>query len=280
MRTVLVIWFAVQSTAFGFLPPLTSIVHDVFDFRKGGPAIEIVFRHHIDLKVGDPVDLEERLVSERGQTLGIWKVVGQGPILVARWDGQGYTSGKDKIPSRSAIFIKYFTQDNPDNFRDALISEQFTRRDQWYQFKPGFTPEGDPQTWAIKDNYLRHDDIYLSRLPQGISIAVQGTDEAGNQKIVYFDRSLHGLSRLEWRQNGVVTAWNFETFSRRQGDGFYPAHATFESGGAVLVSTDVQSVRHLKDKQLADFNNTFKSAHPGSPSSTVSAALKALLSYR
>ncbi len=272
----------ISNLVFGFMPPLNAVVKDLFDYRKPGLAIEILFKHHVDLKVGEPVDIEERLVAERGQALFMWRPVGQPVVQVARWDGQGYLTGKnERMPSHSSLFLRYFVIDNPDVFRDALIQEQFTRRDQWYEFKPGFTPEGDPQTWNMKENYLRHDDIFLSRLPQGIAISVQGTDEAGNQKIVYFDRSLHGLDRLEWRQSGVVTAWNFEQFVRRQNEGFFPMKAMFESGGNVLVTTEVQSVRHLRDKQLAEFKNSWKaSARTATPSAEVATALKALLSYR
>ncbi len=278
----IVILSCLATTAFGFIPPLTAVVHDLFDYRHPGLAQEIVFRHHVDLRAGETVDLEERIVAERGQTLCIWRQLGQPPFLVARWDGQGYLTGKgERIPSRSAIFMKYFTLDNPDAFRDALILEQFTRRDQWYEYKPGFMPDGDPQTWNVKENYLRHDDIYLSRLAQGVAITVQGSDDPNNQKAVYFDKSLHGLDRIEWRSNNVATAWNFDQFTRRQGEGFFPSKATFESGGLVLISSEVQSVRHLKDKQLFEFKNSWKAASRApAPTGTAATALKTLLSYR
>ena len=282
---VLVMFAWLVQSAFALKPPLAFVLKDVFDNRKPGAAVEVVLKHTIELK-GEKIEIEERIVRERGQTRITWKIPG-GSVVPATYERAGYVIARDHVfPSRTGLFIKYLTYDNSDDFRDQLIAEQFIRRDQLFQYKPGFIPTGDPQTWNMPENYMKHSDIFLSRLSRGIAVAVVGMQDAANRRSVFFDlpkkgsEHVDGVYRLEWKEDNQVVAWNFDTFVK-SGDGFYPRHGSFEVGGVELINTQVLAWRALRDKALSDSRNQWKALPRGSSlPASVEAGLKLLLSYR
>jgi len=167
------------------------------------------------------------------------------------------------------------------------MAEGFIRQDQLRQFKPGFNPEGDPQNWGVKDNYLRHPDIFLERLhpsPAGlgpIAIAVVGVDESAMRKTIDFDQKLRGVRRLEWREGTERNAWELDNFSSVTGLGLLPHHLTFQKGDTEVISADLQHAIALKGKGLGEFQSAFKEAsHESNLSSETETTLNLLLSYR
>jgi hypothetical protein len=283
MNRLVLSFLFLSLTARAFIPPLPSILKEVFDARKSGIAAEIYLKHRIEVRPQEFVELEERVLRERNETLFIWRQVGQSAVTAARWEGQNYFFAKDRqAPIGSELPIGYLVTDSADWFRDQMTAEQFIRRDQLYQFKPGFMPQGDPQTWNLKENYLRHEDIFLARLPAGIAIAVQGLSEPTASHTVFFDQALKGILRFEWKQGDQVAAWDFDQFSGKASDGFLPRRLRFERNGTVMVQSELVGSRKLKDKQLYEFKNTWKQAMSRgySPTNTVEGALKTLLNNR
>jgi len=268
--------------AFAFIPPVPQIIKEIFDLRKPSIANEAIFRHRIAAGNGESIELEERMVAEGNRLYFLWRVQGQPQPVAAYWENQSYVVAQGKaFPARSAAWVKYLLTNSGDGFRDTLVAEQFIRRDQLSQFKPGFTPTGDPHTWELRTNYLIHDDIFLSRLPAGIAIAVNGLQNETSRKSVYFDKSLRGVYRLEWVENAQTYAWNFERLAKNAYFGYYPSRLSFEAQGVEAVSSELVSFHPLKDKPLFEFKSLWKQAQRAPVANPVAdAALRVLLSYR
>jgi hypothetical protein len=270
--------------SFAYIPPVPLLLKEIFDGRKPKIAVEAVFRHRVETRSGEPYEIEEKILSERGQALILWKGPGMGPIA-ATYDGKNYALSRDKTyPVRSNLFMKYFFSDSAEEFKETLLSEQFVRRDQLLEYKPGFIPNGDPALWNLRQNYLRHDDIFLQRLQDNltdISIAVQGTHEGTTLRAVYFDRSFKGISRLEWRDGDQWFGWDFEGFARFSADGIYPRRLSFGVQGVEAISSQLVSWRPVRDRQLSEFKSNWKQVARGIGSlASAEPALKLLLSYR
>lgn len=278
-------FLSTSQMALALLPPLSFVIRDVFENRKP-VAIEAILKHQIELK-GEKIEIEERIVRERGQVRVIWRVPG-GMQIPASYERAGYVMGNGRgYPSRTSLFMRYLMFDSADDFRDQLISEQFIRRDQLFQYKPGYIPTGDPQTWNLRENYMRHPDIFLQRLPKGIAVSVVGVEDSNNRRAVFFDypkkgnERVEGILRLEWKEENQVAGWNFDQFSRSGSDGWYPRHASFDVGGVEMINTQILAWRSIKERALNDSRNQWK-AMPRATAlpSNVEAALKLLLSYR
>lgn len=275
MRTLIFILAFIASVGEAFIPPIPLAIREIFDGRKPG-ALEIVLRHRIG-----GGEFEERIVCERGRYQMVWRGgLFQQPVA-ATWERQAYFIGDRNISSRSGIFLKYFGSHSADEFKDALMAEKFMRRDQMIQFKPGFSPSGDPQTWDLRENYLKHPDIFLERVRGSVAIVVVGLDEGALRKAVAFDRSLKGVRRIEWKDGQEVAGWTFENFSKFPSGGTYPHKLSFDINGNEVISSDVVAVRTIGDRALADFRTGWKQAASTTGlSPNAEAALQRLLGFR
>lgn len=280
-RLFLALLLLTVNSAFAFIPPLTSIVKEVFGERRAQIGVEAHLKHRVVVG-GQTVEIEERIVRDSSGAYFLWKIPGNGPIA-AMHEKQGYALSKERVlPSRSTVFWKYLVESSEDSVRDALLAERFVRRDQFYQYKPGFNPSGDPSTWNVKENYVRHDDIYRERLPGGLSIVVKGYQEGSTSRTVFFDDKLRGMTRLEWKDGDVVASWSFSGFTKSIWDkGLLPKHASLDVNGTNAITTEIVSVRTLKDRTLFDAKSAWKAAAKAiNVNSNVEPALKILVSYR
>lgn len=279
---VLFIFLLWYQTASAFIPPLTAMIRDVFEARKPAVASEARLKHRVEISPGQFVELEERIFKEKSETLFLWRQVGQNAILAGRLEGQNYFLAKDKaLPTASILIVNYLLLTSADTFRDLLLNEQFIRRDQLYQFRPGFMPQGDPQTWNLKENYFRHDDMYLTRFSGGVAVVVQGLNDSGNVRSVSFDRAEKGLVALQWKQGDQTVEWDLDQFSGKPTEGYYPRRLTFGRNGTTVVQSELFGVRKINDKQIYEFRQTWKQASKTyTESPALENALKILLSYR
>lgn len=280
MRKLSFFFFVFHSLqAFAFLPPVASMLREVTEGRKAGP-IEVVLRHRISVRGSGAIEVEERIVNERNRYSFLWSGSAFPRGLAGTLERYQYIVGDNAIPSRSAAWVTYLAGLGGDSLRDVLVNEQFVRRDQLLQYKPGWSPTGDPQTWELRENYLRHADVVLRRIAGGVAIAVIGMEEGAVAKTLYVDKNLKGLRRLEWKDGQEINAWNFESFGAMPAGGQFPRRITFETGGAEVITTDLVAARSLNAKALSDFKNSWKQAPREPASSNGEGVLKLLLSFR
>jgi hypothetical protein len=273
MRLLLLAILSVKANA--FVPPVNVVLNQMFDGRKAAPGIEVVFRHRV--RAGeDIVDLDEKLLGTRSRTYAVWKLPDGRSVFATLEKGNYAFTGGQKFTSRSSLFNRSFLSSTAEDFREALIQEGFIRRDQLAQYKPNYNPTGDPSTWNIRENYLIHPDVFLSRFNDTVAFAVMGTNEGNKRRIVHFDRALLGVRRFEWNDANETVAWTFDQFSGGKGSASFPKRLIFHRGDTEIVASEVVSFRLLKEKQLADLIRSMRGASNGSPDEAVST----LLSYR
>lgn len=262
-----------------FLPPVPALVRDAFDGRKPRRASEVVLRHHVEVRPGETVEIEERIALAGSKPLFLFKAMGQGQPLFGTWERRQYQVEDKAYGARSGAFLKYFLGTSPDDFLNALVAEGYVRRDQLAQFKAGWVPEGDPNTWDVRGNYLRHPDIFLSRLKHGTAVAVIGSDDGGNRRAVYFDPAGKGIRRLEWKEGGGQLAWEFDGFHQVAKEGMYPRFLYYEVNGDEKIRSELLAVRVLSDRGASEFSAAQRRPR-GSVPSNVDAALQLLLGLR
>lgn len=264
-----------------FIPPVTSLVRQIYETRKvTGRGFEITLRHQIS-GGENSVGIEERMIRDGGKFFFVWKMEGNGESVTGRLARSGYTVGESRsLSSASQVFVKYLLSSYPEELQNQLLAEQFIRQDQLFMFKPNYQPTGDPNQWDTAGNYLRHPDVFFSRLPSaGVAIAVVGSRDGGRSRAVFFDEKLRGLARLEWQDGGRTSAWSFHDFFVSGKDGIFPKRMQFEGPG-VGISSEVVAIRSLSDKQLTDIRNQMRRSGNPRLSSQMEASLGLLLSYR
>lgn len=266
-------------SAWGFIPSVPDMLKEVTTGRKGG-AVEIVLKHRIAVRGSGTIEIEERIFDEKNKTLFIWSGSPFPQPTAGSLEGMNYKIHDQTLPTKSLVLVRYLTANGPDELRDSLISERMIRRDHLNQFKPGFNPEGDPQTWQIKDNYLVHPEVYLKRLESGIAYAVSGTEEGPELRQVLFDRALKGIRRFEWREGETIQSWNCEGFSPVPAGGNYPRRIFFENNGSEVIQSDLLTVRALNARSLTEFKNSWRAADRAALTQNGEGILKLLMSYR
>ncbi len=279
-KIFLALSFLLPLSARAFIPPVGSVLKEIFDSRRPGISVELVFKHQVDLANGSSVAIDESLIYLGGKTYFLWKTQGHVPVYGVQ-DRKAYVIGIDrKLATRSYLFSKYLGTSSAEDFKELLVAEQFARRDQFLQYKPGFVFEGDPASWDVQGNYLKHPDIQLKKLESSIAIAVKGYEEGQNQKTLYLDHKLQGIKRIEWKEASNVTSWNFSDFNRYQ-DGLFPRRLAFEQNGNELIRSDLVQVRGLKDKAITNTIQSWqKTGGRNAATGSLEEALKVLLSYR
>jgi len=262
-----------------FLPPVNEMLRGVTEGRKNVP-VELVVKHRIAVRGSGTIELEERIFDENRKTLFIWSGGAFGTGVGGTLENTTYRTQGQEFPTKSVALIRYLTASGAEELRDGLIAERMIRRDQLAQFKPGFSPEGDPQTWNVKENYLIHPDIFLRRLENGIAIAVVGSEEGDERRTVLFDKGLKGIRKLEWKEAEGIQSWNCEGFTPFGAAGNYPRRLFFENNGSEVIQSDILAVRVLNAKSAGDFKNSYRQAEKASLSNNGEGILKLLLSYR
>lgn len=266
-----------------FIPSVPGILKEVFDNGHTGKPWEVVIRHRIEPRPGEVYLVEEKMLEEKGRLSFLWSgsVLGHATsgTLESSSEKSGYVlAGGHSIGTSSIVLPRYLAWSSADQMRDILLKEGFLRRDQFAEFEPNTTFEGDPQGWDLREKYIRHSDIYLHRLGSLTAIAVAGTEQANAKRIIYFDKGLRGIRRLEWVDGEAVAAWTLEGFSGKEG---HPRHFTFEWNGNLVVTSDILFSRAAGDRQVQEFKAAARLAsHDTSLSSGAESALKTLLSYR
>lgn len=264
---------------FGFVPPLAFIIKANFDGRKGLP-VESVFKHQIVLQTGETFTVEERLAEIGGKIYLIFKSSNYGEVGCVWSKGSyGFSSDK-KLVGRSRAFNYFFTMNKPDSYREVLIGEQFLKRDFFTQYKSPFIPQGDPASWDMKENYVIHPEINFSRTPAGPAITAIGFEQSGVRKSVSFEKESLLLDRLEWKEGTQITSWNFQSFKKFAGDGWFPTEISFNADNKVVVTSSLISRQYLKDQSSKQWLTKFSSASKSALSSNFEEGLKVLLEYR
>ena len=212
----------------------------------------------------------------------LWKPLSASVFVSGQWDKRTYFLGNEKkIVGRSQLFLKNYISGSALEFRDALINEKFLRWEQLKQFKDGFELQGDPQTWDIKNNYLQQDSISLVLLPSGPSIAVVGLSEPTSKRVIYFDKGLLGIRKIEWMDGNENLSWNFDSFTMSLKDSYFPKRASLVKDGREIIQTELGTVRALNKKQNGEWLQAWQKASKtilNNPSAEE--ALRNLLSHR
>ncbi|NBX75197.1 MAG: hypothetical protein EBQ92_01420 [Proteobacteria bacterium] len=263
----------------GFVPPLTAVFKAGFDGRKSVPT-ETVFRHQIQLRSGENIAVEERLAEIGGKIYMIFRSPSYGDVAGTFSKGFYSFTGDKRVASRSRAFISFYTASNADQFREVLIDERLVKRDQFSQYKSSFTPQGDPATWDLKENYVVHPDVYFSKTPQGPAIIAVGTEEGKTRRSVFFDKGTLLLSRIEWRESNQESAWNFRGSKKFPGDSSFPDEMTFTVDGRAVVQSNLISRQFLKGKSKTQWLDKFSSTSKSSMAPGLEEGLRILLGYR
>ena len=265
--------------ASAFIPSVPQILREVFDGRRGRKATEVHLRHRVQSDAG-AVEIDERIFVEKGKPVFLFKAQGSEEVFgAALQKGQYAFRGGLTVPTSSIVVLKYLLATTSEELQGALVAEQFVRREQLQQFKGGFTAEGDPALWDLKTVYLIHPGIYLARFDGAITIAVSGLSEADESRAVYFDRSLKGIRRVEWRSRGAARAWRMEGFVPMGSEGRFPSRLSFLSGESTLVFSELKSLRVPSESAVRDLRAA-AGRGGGTPSGAVESALRTLLGYR
>lgn len=264
--------------AHAYIYSLPSILTEIFDGRKPQP-VEVEIRHRVGAKGKSQTLLREKIYWGEGRTYVMWEAEGgRGGAIRAAVTPKGYEIGDRILPRTSRLFLEYMVQPSPEEFQKQLLAEQFVRRDQLIEFKPGFNPKGHPRGWKIRDHYLRHPDIFHTRLPEGVTIVVVGLDEGADKRLLFIDKAYRGLYRLEWREEGRSTSWTFDQYRKFKDTGSYPRRLSLERGGVELVSSEIIGVKPISPTAWQALRKSFASPSPSVPA--IESALELLLSYR
>lgn len=270
----------VCSVSPGFIPPLTALISESFEGRSPA-STEFVWKHQIVTDDEKVTEVEERWINDRGRALLVWKDLSNNQSLMASWEKGSYVFKDKKVPSACATFVNYFLSTSGEEFKETAVSENYIRRDQLLQYQPGFDPTGDPLTWKIRENYMAHDDIFLSRWPHGIFFTFEGTSEGNTKRSLLFQREQAMLTGIRNEQNGLIQGWNFSTGTKFPGAGYFPRVMTFDYQGKERVRSDLMQVRTVRDRALADVKSNWRNPSERQPlNDSWESLLKVLLAFR
>lgn len=254
MTRFLVTFLFLAIKAHGFIPPVTSILRDIFESRKSTGILELVLVHQVANSNGGWSEIEERILADPRGLKFLWKSANSSVSIAGSLEKRNYWIGTEKkIAIRSFLFLKSYLVTSAVEFRDALISEKFLRWEQLKQFKEGFEPQGDPQSWDIKSNYIAHDSISLVLLPTGPTIAVVGYQDANSKRTVYFNKNGNGIKRFEWSDPGENLSWNFDPSTVSLKEGIFSKSATLNKDGRDIIQSELLGVRSLNKRQITDW---------------------------
>lgn len=267
----------------GFVPPVSSLIREALEGRKG-TAIEMVLSHRVRVTAqSDPIALNERVIRARNQTFFFWKLSGSEHEWVSAWNGKEYRFPlHPPFASESKLFLRALLATTVEEMQSTLLAEQFLRKDQLIQYKPGFEFEGDPNFWKIRENFLTHPDIILKRLGETIVYSITGLIDGKNRREFMIEKNSGGFARVDWQTESGNTNWGFSKFMQSDKGGLYPSQLQFESSGVVLIQSHIDSIRFPSADQIKGLKRSFEQAIKGAIPlpENLDAALKILLSFR
>src|SRR5947209_7812537 len=100
-RFAVVLALAVSVAAEAFIPPVPAMVRDAFEGRKPRRGTEVVLRHHVDVRPGETIELEERIALVGSKPLFIFRAIGQGQPLAGSYERRQYFVEDKVYPSRT-----------------------------------------------------------------------------------------------------------------------------------------------------------------------------------
>lgn len=268
--------------SWAYIPPIRDLVENIFDKRRPEPAVVLQLDHRIQLPSGKQISISEEILRNGSRVLCLWKVSGYGSVIGGKREKQRYLAGGIAVPTRSQVFLRYFLYDTPSTLLGALVNERFVDKSQLQVYRPGYEIKGDPALWKTSENYIRHPGISLERLDRGIAIAVVGLNDSNLRKVVYFDKGFRGIERLEWREGQNLVAFNFASFSQKQGiRGWFPTRMSLAMNGTDRVVTTVRGIARANNKKIASFEGDLaKAQKSGELPAEVSESLALLLGFR
>ncbi len=281
MRKALLLALAWSVSGWGFVPPVNELLSDVFAGRKNGEAMELTFRHMVQIKEGEVAEVIEQFTGNRQGGVIRYQVAGQPPVY-ADWNGKEYSfRGGKSMPSRTSAFIDIFLAESSGAYLDRLLREHFVRREQLLQFKPGYQPQGDPKTWGTKENYLQHDDIFLVKTGREFGWAIGGMNEPEQKRTVVLSKAGRGVQRLEWVVGTESATWDCSGFTPQGTVGRLPRLCSMTINGVERVRTTVSSVRSIKKDALATARLASRQPSAAAPPSPLlEEAVRLIVRYR
>ncbi|MCB0417235.1 MAG: hypothetical protein KDD39_06270 [Bdellovibrionales bacterium] len=283
MKTfILVVALAWASFADAYIYSVKGLVEAAFAGRELDNPLEIVLRHQIGQRSSGQL-LREHLYTDGQNVLASWSIEGSNASAKGFVTADAYNlMGQKTYKRESRLFVSYLTSLDPQKFIENAVEERFVRRDQWMECKPGYDLKTSPKTWKPNNYYIRQDDIFLKRMVgEEPAIQVTGTDEGLDKRLLFFDKDLRGLRRIEWREEGRVTAWNFDHFKKFPVGAYFPRRITLSRGDVDVISSEVVAVKSLKG---ADWDKIKKGYTPATQNisipSAVEEAFDILLRYR
>lgn len=266
-----------------YIYPLGSVIFDILRSRKASQTALWTLKHKF-LKGSDTVEVEEKILKENGKYFSLWRVLGSGQATGASYENGSYQFPNQQMRSHSGAFLKYIFANSLDEFREALISERFVRKEQLQVYEKDFAPQGDPQTWSLKANYIIHPDISLVHFGDVIGIASLGYKDQNASRTVVFDRGLRGILKLEWKDSAQpvkTVAWNFQNFAKFPQTSYFPKKAFLNFDGSDFSQTDFISVSYGDANAIKDFKTEYgKAIRSPAISGSLLSSIGVLLSYR
>jgi len=257
----------IATSVFSFIPPIPTILEEMFAGRERFSALTISYRLQED---GSEVEFEEQFVR-REDKLWVSQFRFAGKTVVALRNRDGYRFAQEKISSRSAV-VPIYLLGSAEELLQALLAERFMRRDQLVQFRAPYDPQGDPRTWPVRENFVLHPDISFQRSGSGVAAVVKGVAQEGEREL-HFDPKRRGLMKVVWRGPKTVS-WSFESFEEKAG--LYPSSLSFSDGQQIVHGRIIQ-VRPLKTREVSAFKGM---APSGEIPSSLRDLLTNLLAYR
>jgi hypothetical protein len=281
MKKIILLGLFLCLSGWGFVPPVSEQLSDIFSGRKPGDAVELTFRHMVQIKEGEVAEVIEQFVGNRQGGVIRYQVAGQPPVY-ADWNGKEYSfrSGKS-VPSRTNAFIDIFLAETSGIYLDRLLREHFVRREQLLQFKPGYQPQGDPKTWGTKENYLLHEDIYLVKVGREFGWAISGMNEPEQRRTVVLAKVGRGVQRLEWLVGTENAAWDCSGFSSQGTVGRLPRLCAMTINGVERVRSTLSSAKSVKKDALATARLASRQPTAAAPPSPLlEEAVRLIVRYR
>lgn len=242
-------------TVCAFIPPISQMVGDLFEGRKA-QQFELLLQHSIQ-EEGSPFEIAERIVVNKGRIYFLFTKASEGSVA-GEWEDSAYQLHPSKrwVPE-TPLLLQFLVARSADHFRNALVENRFVRREFWDQYRQGFDPQGDPSTWDIKSNYLKHNEIYLQRGSRGVAIAVNGEQE--KEKQIHFLFEGRGISRIQWKSSQAV-AWELGDYRSYKNGGLYPTSLELFLDGKSKVKTNLGQWKTLSQKGIDEFLKSWRTA--------------------
>jgi len=264
-----------------FLPPLNVLLDNAFKERVLAPHSMFIFRHRVEPRPGQIIEIDEKILVSQGVYYHQWHLPQFGYPIGATKKTRRYESGGSVLyESASSALLEYFTATKSERFQRVLLSESLIRQENLLQYKPGFVPTGDPQTWDLMANYLTHGNVFLVRTKAGPALGIQGISEPKSQRLVVFDLDGAGLRGLYWQAGGNGISWQVLSTTKLKGMGVLPKTLWLEMGGRPVIQSELIQAHAVAQSEARDFVSQIQRSEKVGLSGDSHEALVLLTSYR